>query len=227
MKLKHSYLQLTSAIAVTSTLILSACQPTDQSVHIKYANGGKRGQSTEVSSRAKAPVTPELQKMITDVTSGDVYKKGLGLLLGELTKNSKIPFETFLKIKPWYVGDLNLTQLPVKALSTYSTTDSKVLTSRQSLYEVWVNLNIFNRLDDSQKAELMLQEYLTSLYLLKHISNLELCLTVMKNNHSLEDCRDRMKAADQEAEEEYQADLAEAQKNQSTQMALRKWYAKI
>jgi|GEM_PF-4843171 hypothetical protein len=205
MRSRTNHLQLASAIAVVSALILSACQPTDQSAVMKYANGGRKSEVFEASARTRATVTPELKAMLTDITTGDTYTQGMGPILAALTKSSKFPFEVFIKMKPWYVGNINLNQLPVKPLSSYSTTENKTLTSSQSLYEVWINLNALNRLTEEQKAELLVLEYLTSIYLFKNISSSEICSMATKADKQIADCREEAASQDQEALEEWEA----------------------
>ena len=231
MRSRFSQMKLASATAVASALILSACQPTGQSIQIQYANGGRKTELVEATARTRAPQTPELKAMLTDVTTGDIYTKGAGPILAELTKASKIPFEVFIKMKPWYVGNIDLSRLPVKALSGHKAPSTTTVTSRQSLYEVWVNLDAFNQLTDGQKAGMLLQEYLTSIYLLKNISSKEICALAMKADSAIADCREEAARQDEEVLEEWESTQGNlvapsstaSQKNKAAKNAIEAW----
>jgi hypothetical protein len=179
---KHSYLQLVTAIAVASSLILSACQMRDQSVVGRFAGGGHGdggNNAAEKTLPGRTTLTPELKALITDPTTLAFYKTNLEPFLDKLTKQSTFPWASLLNLKIWLLGSMNLDKMPGQTMAmTYSNLTAEPL-SRQTQYEVWIDGDQAKQMSDGDKADLLLNELLTDIYLMRNLSDSEMCKLVM------------------------------------------------
>lgn len=171
---KRRYLHLIPSAMVVTSLILSACQETSHQVTPRVASGNKGGVRTE-SMAERNKMTKDQQRYVVNPTDLAAYKTHLAAIFDSMSEDALTPWSALFKLKVWVVGPVDLKKDASSSVSiTYSET-SKQPMARQTQYQVWFDSRVMEKMNDKDKAEYLLGEFLTSLYTFKSLSNNELC----------------------------------------------------
>ncbi|NUN07028.1 MAG: hypothetical protein HUU57_14870 [Bdellovibrio sp.] len=178
---KSSRIRLLSTSLVAGALILSACQESSRQYSPRIAKQGAQASVTELLE--KTNLSDEQQRQVMDPMGLPAYKEHLQKVFEAASVGSSlVPLSELFKVKKWILGAIDLKALERKAISKSRRADKNApLMVVQTLHEVWIDSREFSKLDSKVAAEIILNEYLTSLYSLKHFSLSSLCKVVADN----------------------------------------------
>lgn len=172
---------LVSAMAAALVLIVSGCQKYEQQ-EVRVADGGKGGVTS--AQKVKEKYTPELQKYFVDVTTLPAYKAGLTPLLSKLNVSA---WTAAVQVKKWLFvpQELNANDRSNMAIHFLENEDETL--AIQTNDDVRVQVALFKSLSVEDQSKFLLTEVLTSVYLLKNLSDTELC-TLLRDSYKVADC---------------------------------------
>ncbi|MBV2168300.1 MAG: hypothetical protein KUL82_06295 [Bdellovibrio sp.] len=182
---KRRYLHLIPSALVVTSLILSACQETSHQVTPRVASGNKGVRTESMAERNK--LSKDQQRYVINPTELASYKNHLAAIFDSMSEDALTPWSALFKLKVWVLGPVDLKK---EASSSVAITYSEVSTqpmARQTQYQVWFDSRVFEKLNDKDKAESILEGFLTSLYTFKNLSNNELC-DLVKEAHPGSEC---------------------------------------
>ena len=182
---------LVSAMAAALVLFVSGCQKYEQQ-EVRVADGGPGGVTP--AQKVKEKYTPELQKYFVDVTTLPAYKAGLTPLLNKLNVNA---WTAAVQVKKWLFvpQELNANDRSNMAIHFLENEDETL--AIQTNDDVRVQAALFKSLSVKDQSEFLLTEVLTSVYLLKNLSDAELC-TLLRESYKVADCTFNNVAAGEE-----------------------------
>ncbi|MGZ3772494.1 MAG: hypothetical protein ACXVCN_02205 [Bdellovibrio sp.] len=159
---------------VTTSLILSACQDSGQS-RVRVVKGGAGGGTLAPAALEKAKLTDKQASDVKDPLKLDPYIKLLAPIFSKMDAGSPIPWSAFFGLKRWIItaADAQVNGLPSVSISNSANYGGNY--ARQTMYDVFVDSAIYEKRNDNEKADIILNEYLTALYSFKNFSDEELC----------------------------------------------------
>ena len=110
-------------------------------------------------------------------TSLPAYTKFIKPLLENIKRSSYnfIQYENIFKSKPFYIAPVALKKLGKDDLGvSFFKSDTQQI-ARQSLKEIWIDKDIFDSMEEKDQAELLVHEFIMSMYFYKFISFEEIC----------------------------------------------------
>lgn len=112
-----------------------------------------------------------------DPTSLPAYTKFVRPLLENIKRSSYnfIQYENIFKSKPYYIAPVALKKLGKDDLGVSFLKFDTQQIARQSLKEIWIDKGIFDSMEEKDQAELLVHEFIMSMYFYKFISFKELC----------------------------------------------------
>lgn len=172
---------------VITFLFLAACQEGGQSVSPRVA-GAKAADETLALPRVE--LTDEQKLSIVNPLTLDSYKNNLEKIFSKLETDSQISWASLFNTRTWLVLPLNKAKNIKSVVSnSYSDTVIKenVIIALQSQHEVWIDKDNFEKMNDADKAKVLLGEYLKAIYTNKNLSNENICL-MASEIFSKDDC---------------------------------------
>lgn len=178
---KSSRIRLLSTSLVVGSLILSACQEASRQYSPRVAKQGTENSINELMSKTK--LTEEQQRQVTDPTGLPAYKEHLQKIFEAASADgATVTLSELFKVKKWIIGAMDLKAIESKAITKSRGKEKNgPLMVVQTLHEVWIDSREFSKLDSKAAAEVLLNEYLTSLYSLKNFKAASLCKLITDN----------------------------------------------
>lgn len=166
---------------LAGSLILSACQEASRQYSPRVAKQGAAASVNELLAQTK--LSEEQQRQVTDPTGLPAYKEHLQRAFEAASLGtSTVSLAELFKVKKWILGPMDLKTMESKAIAKSRRMEKNApLMVVQTLHEVWIDAREFAKLDSKAAAEVILNEYLTSLYSLKNFSPATLCKMVSDN----------------------------------------------
>ena len=178
---KSSRIRLLSTSLVLGSLILSGCQEASRQYSPRVAKQGADTSTSELMSKTK--LTEEQQRNVTDPTGLPAYKEHLQKTFEAASVGSAaVSLPELFKVKKWIIGPTDLKTMENKAVSKSRSKEKNApLMVIQTLHEVWIDSREFSKLDSKTSAEVLLNEYFTSVYSLMNFNGSTLCKIVADN----------------------------------------------
>lgn len=167
---RRSYLHLVSTAMVVSSLILSACSESKQTTKAQVATNNAN------AGRERVKLNEQELKDRINPRAQAAYKAKLAPIFAKLDADTavKASWGSLFNLKTWILGDVNLKTTHTNSRSATKGATATDITARQSLYEIWMDKNAYNGLNEDFQAKSILTEYLTALYIFKFMSVEEL-----------------------------------------------------
>nr|WP_295904304.1 hypothetical protein [uncultured Bdellovibrio sp.] len=173
MNSKRRYFHLIPSVLVVTSLILSACQEASHQVTPRVASNNKNARVESVAGRTK--LTKEQEGQVVDPTSLVPYQQYLKTTFDKLSEGSTTSWPTLFKLKKWIIAPMDIKKDEATSLSmTYSESTAQAQ-ARQTQFEVWIDSRTVKEASDADKSQLILTEFLTSLYTLKNLPGDQFC----------------------------------------------------
>ncbi|WP_413568956.1 hypothetical protein ACLWBD_15965 [Bdellovibrio sp. HCB117] len=182
----RKYWHLTTALMVSASLVLSACQETSRKASVRAAGKGTGAQVTE-SVAKKTEVAKKYSKNIKDPRNLTAYNSHLSELFKALEKSGQVPWSGLFSLKNWIFGGVDLKTISNFISEEYEVRHQQAVV-RQTQFEVFVDDKAFVTIASEEQAKLILRQYLTSLYSLRNLSGQELC-TLAKQSLNNTECQ--------------------------------------
>jgi len=105
------------------------------------------------------------------------YAKFIKPLLKNIKRSGYnfIQYENIFKSKPFYIAPVALKKLSKDDLGVSFLKSDTQQIARQSLKEIWIDKEIFDTMAEKDQAELLVHEFIMSMYFFKFISFKEMC----------------------------------------------------
>lgn len=181
---KLNSLQLTASFLVATSLFLSACQEGGHHQKVKVVPPAKSG--TVVDGKGK--LTAEEQLNTKDPTTLEPYKHILEPVFLKLNKIEFILWSDLARLKTWVIGPIDDKKDFSPAMAS-TTAEGAGYIAHQMKYEIFINLALYDKLNEEQQADLLLNEFLTSLYTLKSFKTEELCSLLEEKKLKIDNCQ--------------------------------------
>lgn len=185
-------------------LFLSACQGTSQDVQGRIAKVGGPEAGTGLEGRVKND--KELQA--NQKTSNQLLPFLVESVpaFSQLGTDKGTSWGNYLKVKNWYMGPESLSAKFNGLFSITRFEDGDKILAHQSKYEVFIDSLLFEKLTKEKQNSTILEEFLISLFTLKHLDDAELCALMKEvNANSVQECEKHGDGARPAAEEESEA----------------------
>lgn len=190
MSSKRKYLILIPSFVVATSLILSACQDSGQS-RVRVAKSTGDGNKAEKAMK-KAELTAVQKEHVKDPLTLEPYQQVLAPIFSKMDADALAPWSSLFKLKRWviYANDI---KKDADASISVSTTANFGYFARQTMYDVFIDDGIYSKRTINEKADIILNEFLTSLYTYKNFSEEQLC-ELVKAEFKDADCLNKKKA---------------------------------
>ncbi|MGZ3801927.1 MAG: hypothetical protein ACXVCL_17300, partial [Bdellovibrio sp.] len=172
MRWKRDYLNLVPTFIVIASLILSACQDGGQK-KVRVVPGGP-DRSAEI--KVRAPLSPDQQKNVKDPVLEQAYKAKLSPIFDKMSPQGTLTWSQLINLKRWIISTEDIKK-DVTASVSVTAKDTDYI-ARQTMYDIFIDDGIYLKRSDDEKADILLNEIVTSLYTLKFFSDDELCQLV-------------------------------------------------
>lgn len=179
---KYIRKQLMPSLMAGLFLFLSACQGTSRDVEGRIAKVGGEGTGAQVLNRVKND--KELQDNQKSSKQILPFIEAVVPAFSKLGADKGTSWENYLKVKNWYLGTESLSAKFNGLLSITRYEGSDDILAHQSLYEVFINSVLFEKLTKEKQQNAILEEFLISLFTLKHLEDAQLCALVKEINAS-------------------------------------------
>lgn len=205
MDLKRRYLHLIPSFVIATSLILSACQDSGQS-RVRIAKGGDAGARGEAMERIK--LSAEQEKSVKDPLTLEAYEKVLKPIFEKMDADASVSWSSLFKLKRWIISPSDIKkEVPSPVSISSSATYGEY--ARQTMYDVLVSAAAYDKQNENEKADILLNEFLTALYSVKNFSDDELCQLVKSQNIGIENCAVKKNTDLETGEAEGNGDLEE------------------
>lgn len=182
----RKYWHLTTALMVSASLVLSACQETSRKASVRAAGKGTGAPVTE-SVSSKAAVAKKYSKNIKDPRTLAAYNAHLSEIFKALEKSGQVPWSNLFSLKNWIFGGADIKMITSFISEEYEVRHQQAVV-RQTQFEVFVDDKAFATIASEEQAKLILRQYLMSLYSLRSLSGQELC-TLAKQSLTSTECQ--------------------------------------
>lgn len=211
MDLKRRYLHLIPSFVIAASLILSACQDNGQS-RVRIAKGGGAGARGEAMERIK--LSAEQEKFVKDPLTLEAYEKVLKPIFEKMNADASISWSSLFNLKRWIISPSDIKkEVPSPVSISSSATYGEY--ARQTMYDVLVSAAAYDKQNENEKADILLNEFLTALYSFKNLSDDELCQLVKDRNSGIESCTVKKNTGLEAGEADGNGDLEKILENQT------------
>ncbi len=183
MKSNQTYWLLMPHLVMAASLFLSGCKGSGQAT-ARLAETQPGTNPVETSEK----YTPEQMAGITDVMKLSAYQDKLSRIFTKLDIEATSPWSSIIHLKKWLFTPqvLNQDSDTNKAIK-FMNGESSIL-GVQTLEDIWVRSDLFAKISSADQADFLLNEILTQVYLLKMLTNDELCSLVKKAHSQTKNC---------------------------------------
>lgn len=172
-----------SLLLVTTVLsqILSGCTISDQSLTgkdklIPMSNSAQDAMGTGDGGGGNALNYKMLESHLINPNDLEVVKVRVAPLLEKIfpSKDPQVKLDMFA-LKNWYLAPIKLKTLPKDVLGVDFTSDRMQQVAIQTELAVWIDSNYFEKMNEDEKARLIVHELLMNIYMTRFLSLGELC----------------------------------------------------
>lgn len=190
MSSKRKYLILIPSFLVATSLILSACQDNGQS-RVRVAKSKGDGKKVEEAMK-KAELSAVQKEHVKDPLTLEPYQQVLAPIFSKMDADALAPWSSLFKLKRWIIYANDIKKEADASISVSSTANFGYF-ARQTMYDIFIDDGIYSKRTVNEKADIILNEFLTALYTYKNFSDEELCKLV-KDEYKDADCLNQKKA---------------------------------
>ena len=178
-----TYWMLPQVYLVAASLILTSCKDSGRTdVHLAKDPRGNGQQ------RVQEKYTSEQKTYFTDITKLPAYVANLGPIFIKLSSDAKTPWETLINLKKWLFIPQKLDATHSANMSAHLIGEDAETIATQKNDDIWMQRNLFKGLSETEQAQVLLQEIITSIYLLKNLSDEDLCKLIQASGKKTDKC---------------------------------------
>lgn len=170
---------LSKTLSISCCLFIVSCQNSSQQKPVGSAPATVLTDGTGDGGGGNGAGGRVYDAYTVDPTQLDAFKKHLAPLFKESPetaagKNSW-NWKAFFKLKVWYVAPVKLKPLAKESLGLSFTDDNTQQLAIQTPKAIWIDSGYFEKMNSEDQAQLILHEFVMSIYFLKFKKMSELC----------------------------------------------------